>query len=176
MGTDSKPSEPKLSAAEERQWDSLATGMERYHAHFRHEFNRVYTLADGGFHKEGLNLPRFIQVAEQLAQHLDAHHRIEAYIFPKLAKRMPQFKAGAREQGEHLKSHKAIHDGLDKYEAFLSASKQNPSSYNPTTLREIMDSFREVLYRHLEEEVHDLGGPSMRAAGWTLNEIRQIPM
>lgn len=24
---------------------------------------------------------------------------------------MPQFKAGARESGEHLKSHKAIHDG-----------------------------------------------------------------
>ena len=40
------------------------------------------------------------------------HHRIEeAYIFPVLARKMPQFKAGAREAGEHLKSHKAIHDG-----------------------------------------------------------------
>ena len=35
----------------------------------------------------------------------------EAYIFPLLAKKMPQFKAGAKQAGEHLKSHKAIHDG-----------------------------------------------------------------
>jgi hypothetical protein len=28
-----------------------------------------------------------------------------------LAKKMPQFKAGSREGGEHLKSHKQIHDG-----------------------------------------------------------------
>jgi hypothetical protein len=36
----------------------------------------------------------------------------EAYIFPILAKKMPQFKAGAKQAGEHLKSHKAIHDGM----------------------------------------------------------------
>jgi hypothetical protein len=93
----------------------------------------------------------------------------ETYIFPILAKKMPQFKAGAREQGEHLKSHKAIHvgmspcatrtwlvvlhtladlvQGLDKYNAFLKATLAEPSSYNPTQLREIMDGFREVLFR-----------------------------
>jgi len=40
------------------------------------------------------------------------------------------------------------HDsGLDKYEEFLSASLEKPSSYNPGVLREIMDGFREVLFR-----------------------------
>lgn len=110
----------------------------------------------------------------------------ETYIFPVLAKKMPQFKAGARESGEHLKSHKAIHTGecrlckrnlglavssrhqrhqgsciavssaakclrhvtgLDKYEAFLRDALAKPSSYSPETLREVMDSFRDILFR-----------------------------
>lgn len=92
----------------------------------------------------------------------------ETYIFPKLAKRMPQFAKGGRENGAHLKSHKQIHngtssvpnsspdanvdvwEGLDRYEAFLKASLENNSSYNPAALREIMDGFREVLYRSVQ--------------------------
>lgn len=60
---------------------------------------------------------------------------------------MPQFKQGARESGEHLKSHKAIHDGLDKYDAFLKTVTANNSQYSPVELRAIMDGFREVLFR-----------------------------
>ncbi|KAI9637287.1 uncharacterized protein MKK02DRAFT_43210 [Dioszegia hungarica] len=158
------------------RWNYLAEGMDRYHAHFRWEFNRVYDLADGGFHKEGMSLPRFIREAAQLSQHLDMHHRIEAHIFPILGKKMPQFKSGARESGEHLKSHKQIHDGLDRYDAFLKAVMADSSQYSSTGLRGIMDGFRGVLFRHLDEEVHDLGAESMKAAGWTLAELRQIPM
>jgi len=33
---------------------------------------------------------------------------------------MPQFKAGAKQAGEHLKSHKAIHDG-ESSSLFLSS-------------------------------------------------------
>jgi hypothetical protein len=32
------------------------------------------------------------------------------------------------------------------------------------------------LHSHLDEEVHDLGAESMKAAGWTLDELRKIPM
>lgn len=111
-----------------------------------------------------MSLPRFLREAQQLYTHLDMHHRIEvnhptrlarasltclqeAYIFPILAKKMPQFKEGARESGEHLKSHKAIHDGLEKYEKFLMAALDDSSKYNPQVLRDIMDGFREVLFR-----------------------------
>lgn len=39
---------------------------------------------------------------------LTAHHTIEErYIFPVLAKRMPEF----RDDEKHIKSHHAIHDG-----------------------------------------------------------------
>lgn len=110
---------------------------------------------------------------------------------------MPQFAAGKRESGEHLVAHQKIHDGLDRYDRFLSDSLDDPSVYSGQKLREIMDSFREVLFtyvkanlnsrdicadvfssrvRHLDEEVKDLQGESMRAAGWTLEEMKRIPM
>ena len=66
--------------------------------------------------------------------------------------------------------------GLERYEQFLKDSLADPSKHNAGALRGIMDGFREVLFRHLDEEVHDLGGESMRAAGWTLNELKAIPM
>lgn len=89
--------------------------------------------------------------------------------------------------------------GLDKYEAFLKASLANPNNYSAATLRGIMDGFKDVLfryapvlpvftsflpslnetsslYRHLDEEVRDLGAESMKAAGWTLAELKRIPM
>ena len=62
---------------------------------------------------------------------------------------MPQFKDGARESGEHLKSHKAIHAGLDKYDEFLKNALADTGKYNANTLREIMDGFREVLFRYV---------------------------
>ncbi|WVQ89738.1 hypothetical protein IAS59_003501 [Cryptococcus gattii] len=89
---------------------------------------------------------------------------------------MPQFAAGKRESGEHLVAHQKIHDGLDRYDRFLSDSLDDPSVYSGQKLREIMDSFREVLFTHLDEEVNDLQGESMRAAGWTLEEMKRIPM
>ncbi|KAI5450917.1 hypothetical protein NCC49_002657 [Naganishia albida] len=169
--------EPKLSAKEEREWNHMAEGMEYYHNHFRHSFDSIYEMADGKFHTRGLSLQHFLREARSLYSHLEMHHQIEErHIFPILAKKMPQFKAGARESGEHLKSHKAIHAGMDKYLALLNRYTAEPSSYTPAELRGNMDSWREVLFRHLQEEVHDLGGESMRKAGWTLNEVRGMPM
>jgi hypothetical protein len=102
------------------------------------------------------------------------HHTIEErFIFPVLAERMPQFKR------EHLESHKGIHDGeypalphcymqfvfycnllsnagLDRLEALVSKYKSNTSLYSPTDMRACLDSWREVLFRHLDEEVHSL--------------------
>jgi hypothetical protein len=70
----------------------------------------------------------------------------EAYIFPILAKKMPQFGKNHKAGGDHLKSHKQIHDGLDKYEAFIKDALAGPE-YDGAKLREIMDGFRDVLFR-----------------------------
>lgn len=66
--------------------------------------------------------------------------------------------------------------GLKQYSLLLSKYSSDPSSYNPEELRGNMDSWREVLFRHLDEEVHDLGAESMRKAGWTLDEVKRMPM
>jgi len=159
---------PALSAHEERRWNRLSNNMSHFHEHFKQEFNALYELADGSFNKHGLSLAGYLRVAQDLKKSLTMHHTIEErFIFPTLALRMPQFK------GEHLESHKGIHDGLDQLDALLTRYKSNPSSYSPTDMRACLDSWREVLFRHLDEEVADLRGENLRKY-WTLQEVERL--
>jgi hypothetical protein len=66
--------------------------------------------------------------------------------------------------------------GLDEYTTLLRKYASQPTSYSPVELRACLDSFRDVLFRHLDEEVRDLKAESLRDAGWTLEELRRIPM
>ena len=116
---------------------------------------------------------------------LTMHHTIEErQIFPILAKRMPSFA----EDEAHIKSHHGIHEGpyaewtanptvdpsqvqswhiviwptvgLDKLGVLLSKYSADQTTYNPTEMRECLDSWREVLFRHLDEEVWGAGWSS----------------
>ncbi|KAH7098897.1 hypothetical protein BKA62DRAFT_744308 [Auriculariales sp. MPI-PUGE-AT-0066] len=136
--------------------------MERFHTYFRQEFDQMYELADGSFEKHGMSLPMFLN--------LEGHHGIEeAYIFPKLAQRMVEFK----QDEKHRESHKGIHDGIDKLGELVLRWRTEPSAYSPTELRGCLDSFRDVLFRHLDEEVNDLKASNMRKY-WTLDEMDQF--
>ncbi|BEJ12654.1 hypothetical protein CspHIS471_0211140 [Cutaneotrichosporon sp. HIS471] len=164
-----------MSPREFRKWNKLADGMATFHDRFEREFNYVYQMADGGWRAK-VPFPRFIREAEQVSHHLDMHHRIEeAYFFPMLAKKLPQFST-SRGGAEHVASHRAIHRGLDKYDAVLERARRDPDGYDGKELREVMDGFREVLFNHLEEEVRDLGAESVYAAGFTLDELARFPM
>lgn len=95
------------------------------------------------------------------------HHTIEEqHIFPVLALRMPSFK----DDEAHIKSHHGIHEGmcllssgtrqvliriigLDKLGKLLQRYAEDPTTYSPTEMRQCLDSWREVLFRHLDEEV-----------------------
>jgi len=146
----------------------MSDHMDYFHQGFKRDFNSIYEMADGSFNKYGLSLPRFLQQATGLINHLNTHHSIEeAYIFPKLAVKMPAFK------DEHLKSHKGIHKGLDELEALVTKYKNDPTSYDPAELRACLDSFRDVLFRHLDEEVADLQGENLRKY-FTLKEVERI--
>jgi len=44
--------------------------------------------------------------------------------------------------------------GLDALHALITKVRENPSSYSPADLRACLDSFREPLMTHLDEEVY----------------------
>jgi hemerythrin-like domain-containing protein len=103
---------------------------------------------------------------------LDFHHRIEeAHIFPLLAKRMPTFAKNER----HIRSHREIHKGLDALSALVDKYAANNSSYDSAEMRACLDSFRKVLFDHLDEEVADLKGENMKKY-WSLAEMDRMPI
>jgi len=103
------------------------------------------------------------------------HHTIEErHLFPILAKTMPQFSKNDHGDGAHILSHKGIHDGifyvifvtfcrlffltlsslgLLNLEKLVEKWTDEPSTYSPTEMRACLDTFRETLFHHLDEEV-----------------------
>ena len=119
-----------------------------------------------------MSVPQFLYLGLQFCHQLDMHHNIEeAYIFPILAKKMPAF----RKELELLTQHKQIHAGLDNFQAYLEACVGGSRELTLGELKEIMDTFGEVLWTHLAEEVEQLGAENMRKF-WTLDEMKCMPM
>ncbi|EJD02598.1 uncharacterized protein FOMMEDRAFT_19894 [Fomitiporia mediterranea MF3/22] len=119
-----------------------------------------------------MSLQMYLREADSLKKHLETHHSIEErFIFPELAKKMPSFA----ENDQHRKSHEGIHDGLVKLGAITREFRENPTSYSPERMRECLDSFRDVLMKHLDEEVEDLRGENLKKY-WTLEELDKIPI
>lgn len=58
-------------------------------------------------------------------------------------------------------SHHLIHAGLDKYALLISGFRSDATSFDPVKLRAVMDSFRDILFSHLDEEVKDLSKENM---------------
>jgi hypothetical protein len=89
------------------------------------------------------------------------------YIFPVLAEKMPQFAA----DGDHLKEHEGIHKGLDEYVNYIRKCRKNRKDWDGSKMRSIMDSFRTVLFKHLDHEVESLRGEEMKKVRAPLSEI-----
>lgn len=157
--------------SETQAWLAPSQGMAAFHHSFKAQFDENYDMAAGGFHTRGMSLQAFLYHARRVAQSLDGHHRIEeAHIFPILEKH-PSFRPGS----EHIQSHRIIHDGLEKYTAYLDKASRDPKSYSAADFRAVMDSFRKPLYDHLDQEVKDLEPLSLKKAGVTLDEVRRLP-
>ncbi|TFK21981.1 hypothetical protein FA15DRAFT_672025 [Coprinopsis marcescibilis] len=135
--------------------------MSHFHEHFKRQFNTLYELADGSYNERGLSFSMYIQTAKDLVQHLTFHHTYEERnFFPSLAEKMPQFSQA--DKGDHLQSHQAIHEGLDKLESLADNWSKNPTEYSPAEMKACLDGFREVLFRHLNQEVSDLRGENLQ--------------
>ncbi|ORY87458.1 hypothetical protein BCR35DRAFT_289530 [Leucosporidium creatinivorum] len=163
--------EPK-TASERRDWDRMSSRMEGFHSYFRSAFQQVWVMAD----KAGDQLPfrEYISFAEELVHHLEFHHSIEErHIFPVLAQRMPEFNH--KSSAVHLEEHKAIHEGMDRYSAYLSKCKSSPSSFDAEEFRKILQSWGPILFYHLDAEVKTLHHDNLRRY-YTIEEVRRLPM
>ena len=83
---------------------------------------------------------------------------IRTYIFPILAEKMPQFA----KEGAHLKEHEQIHKGLDEYVAYIKKCRKDGKNWEVDKMKSIMDSFRDILFKHLDHEVESLKGDELK--------------
>ncbi|KAL2753306.1 hypothetical protein ACRALDRAFT_1072173, partial [Sodiomyces alcalophilus JCM 7366] len=145
------------------------------HNHFRRSWTMLHTAATTNKRPQGRSIKSFIDEGLHFVQMLETHHNIEeTYIFPVLARKMPEFRAG-KNAAELLRQHREIHRGMEALETYLRACRSGETELAMPRLKELLDSWGTVLWTHLDQEVETLGAENMRRY-WTLDEIRQIPM
>ena len=125
-----------------------------------------------------MSLKQYIGEGLQFISYLTTHHTIEeTYIFPVLAKKMPEFQPGGKGKraAELLQQHKAIHEGMEVMEEYLRQSRNGEVDFSMPVLKAKMDTWGAVLWKHLDQEVEALGAENVRKY-WTIEEVRKIPM
>lgn len=80
-----------------------------------------------------------------------------------------------KQDGRHLEQHRGIHEGVEKLEELVERVKSGERELDLRELKGVMDSFGEVLWTHLDEEVKTLRAENMRRY-WTVEEMRRMPM
>jgi len=125
-----------------------------------------------------MSLKQFIDEGLSLVRYLEAHHDIEEnYLYPILARKMPSFQAAQRgaPQCKLVQQHRAIHKGMDAFEAYLRACRNGETEFELGVLKDKMDTWGDVLFVHLDEEVKELEAENMRKY-WTVAEVKAIPV
>ena len=118
--------------------------------------------------------------AINLAQYLTNHHGIEeSYIFPLLARKMPEFQAAGRgghkgPAAELLQQHRMIHAGMDDFAEYMRQCRNREVELELGVMKSKMDSWGDVLLKHLDQEVHTLRAENMRKY-WTVEEMKSMP-
>lgn len=140
----------------------------------------LYDAASTGRRPAGMTLRQFLDEGLAFISYLTTHHNIEeTYIFPVLAKRMPEFSNhknnGSKKAAELLQQHKDIHKGMDVTEAYLRQCRNREVDLEMGVLKAKLDSWGAVLWKHLDQEVAALGAENVRKY-WSIEEIRRIPM
>ncbi len=124
-----------------------------------------------------MSLRQFLDEGLYFVRGLTAHHNIEeTYFFPLLATKMPEFRSGKGKNiqaAELLLQHRQIHAGMDVFEDYLRRCRNRETELELAVLKEKMDTWGEVLWKHLDQEVKTLGAENMRKY-WTLEEMRRL--
>lgn len=125
-----------------------------------------------------MSLKKYIDEGLQFITYLTNHHNIEeTYIFPVLARKMPEFHSGGKgkKAAELLQQHKDIHKGMDAMEEYLRGCRKGEVDLEMAVLKAKMDTWGAVLWKHLDQEVEALGAENVRKY-LTIEEVRKVPM
>jgi hemerythrin-like domain-containing protein len=118
----------------------------------------------------GMSIRQFLQSGLSFCSTLTLHHDIEeARVFPRLGQKMPIFRENERMKNHH----KQIHAGLVKLEDYLHTCRSGEKELRLSELKEVMNSFGDVLWTHLDEEVEQLKAENMRKF-WTRAEMKNL--
>lgn len=169
-------------------WDCLYRGMLPFHEHFRHSVSQMSailtTLSPSAPGKNKVNnLANLLYLSASLCRSLDTHHTIEErFIFPTLAKKLPQFA----QSSQHTKEHAQMHDALKNLEKYVEQVGRNLRTGKLKSGEELVDVFdhakmvglvdelKKVLLPHLAAEEASLRAPVVKAAGFELGEIKNL--
>lgn len=152
-----------------KMYNRVAEEMDYFHQALRASWEKLWAEASGTSHQ--LSTASLVSLGLQFCNHLHTHHSIEeAYLFPVLGKKMPNFRPGhfATEQ------HKDIHSGLDRVQSYLEACQKGESDLQREKLQQLMDVFGKVLWQHMDDEVRELGAENMKEY-WTEQEMKSLP-
>ncbi|PWN29854.1 hypothetical protein BDZ90DRAFT_230694 [Jaminaea rosea] len=174
-----------------------------FHANFRRTIAMIQHTLPQTQTLPKRDLERFLAMGVQLVHHLEMHHSIEeAHIFPVLATKMPDFGASAT----HVHEHEVMHAALEAFGGELMATHRRltgsqgkkaeaegcgqalqreeeegrkawpRSVYDGEKVANLTQTLAEALLPHLEAEEASISAKSMRAAGWTEEEVLRIPI
>ncbi|KAL4812716.1 hypothetical protein BDW67DRAFT_169622 [Aspergillus spinulosporus] len=172
-----EPELPPLSPKDFRIYNRLAEKMDYFHTMLRQGWDIQWKAATTGRRPQGMSIRQFITEGLRFASQLEAHHNIEEqYVFPHLALKMPEFRMGkGKNNAELLRQHKQIHTGLEGFREYLEKCLSGEEDLQLEVLKAKMESWKDVLWTHLDQEVKTLGAENMRRH-WNKEEIGRIPM
>ncbi|KAJ9478203.1 Hemerythrin domain-containing protein [Pseudozyma hubeiensis] len=169
-------------------WDCLYRGMLPFHQHFRHATAQISTLllqlSPTSPPKPKLQiLTNLLYLCSSLCSSLETHHAIEErFIFPTLAKKLPQFAHSSQHTKEHAQMHSAL-ENLEHYVAQVSKdlrsgkikkAEELDQVFDYAKMTKLVEELKSVLLPHLEAEEASLRAPVVKAAGFELGEIKNL--
>lgn len=81
---------------------------------------------------------------------------------------------GFRPDGFAKAQHAELHKGLDVMQAYVHGVHRGEYPLRREGLRRIMDSFGDLLWSHMDEEVVELGAENM-SRFWSKDEVARLP-
>lgn len=167
----------------------LLSRMLPFHANFRHHYAQILKELPKTKTGSEQQVNELMMSNLQLCSHLEMHHSIEeAYIFPQLARRIPEFGKSS----QHTREHEAMHAGLailqnyseqviDRLEKEVVPQKNDgkpwpKEMYDVEKMESILHHLGQVLFPHLDAEENSISADSMRKAGFTIEELHRIPI